>query len=414
MQSSSILGALFLVLSLSSNVFAYPTAFYGYVPLASPSDQLFYTLYPQPNATAMTPLVVWLQGGPGASSQFGNFDELGPMDVNLNPRNTTWLTLASLLFIDNPVGTGWSYTFTNSFCTSDQEIGDGLVLGLRGFYEQHPEMISAPLYLFSESYGGKMVTFFATALVAAMQNNSFVPGVKLHGVAIGDGWVSPVSCMAAYPKYLSALGLITADDVAVLNADAANAGNAMEAGNGALATYYWGVQQNHIGKMTGGVDFYNVLQYTDNSPDITPLMKGWFRQQLGDLVPANFTFNAQGNDVFSALQDSFMRDSVAEVDSLLQSEVPVVVYNGEIDLIVAPLCANDWIRTLQWRDMSKFNKAPRVLQKASDGTPQAMRQRYKNLDQWTVLRAGHMVPADNGIGALLMLQTVLSTNYTTA
>jgi len=33
------------------------------------------------------------QGGPGASSTgFGNFVEIGPLDVNLAPRNTTWVS----------------------------------------------------------------------------------------------------------------------------------------------------------------------------------------------------------------------------------------------------------------------------------------------------------------------------------
>ncbi len=50
----------------------------------------------------------FFQGGPGGSSTgFGNFMEIGPLDVNLKPRDTTWLKLASLLFIDNPVGTGF-------------------------------------------------------------------------------------------------------------------------------------------------------------------------------------------------------------------------------------------------------------------------------------------------------------------
>ena len=34
-----------------------------------------------------------VQGGPGGSScGFGNFEEIGPLDVELNPRNTTWVS----------------------------------------------------------------------------------------------------------------------------------------------------------------------------------------------------------------------------------------------------------------------------------------------------------------------------------
>ncbi|KAJ4841588.1 Serine carboxypeptidase-like 51 [Turnera subulata] len=39
----------------------------------------------------------------------GNFEEVGPLDSNLKPRNSTWLRMADLLFVDNPVGTGYNY-----------------------------------------------------------------------------------------------------------------------------------------------------------------------------------------------------------------------------------------------------------------------------------------------------------------
>lgn len=66
------------------------------------------------------PLIMWLQGGPGGSSTgFGNFEELGPLTVELKPRNTTWLQAANVLFVDNPVGSGYSYvTDKNAFTTN--------------------------------------------------------------------------------------------------------------------------------------------------------------------------------------------------------------------------------------------------------------------------------------------------------
>ena len=39
------------------------------------------------------PLVMWLQGGPGASSSgYGNFMEIGPLDVDQKPRNFSWVS----------------------------------------------------------------------------------------------------------------------------------------------------------------------------------------------------------------------------------------------------------------------------------------------------------------------------------
>lgn len=74
---------------------------------------------------------MYMQGGPGGSSTgFGNFGEIGPYDVDLNPRNTTWVQVANVLFVDNPVGTGYSYVDEDSAYTTnvDQIAQDLLTL----------------------------------------------------------------------------------------------------------------------------------------------------------------------------------------------------------------------------------------------------------------------------------------------
>lgn len=60
-----------------------------------PKSHMFWWLY-YTTADAITyyekPLVIWLQGGPGASSTgYGNFEEIGPLDRNLKHRNHTWV-----------------------------------------------------------------------------------------------------------------------------------------------------------------------------------------------------------------------------------------------------------------------------------------------------------------------------------
>ena len=53
---------------------------------------LYYTTAETKNDYSEKPLIIWLQGGPGESSTgYGNFMELGPLDMNLLPRNHTWV-----------------------------------------------------------------------------------------------------------------------------------------------------------------------------------------------------------------------------------------------------------------------------------------------------------------------------------
>mmetsp|Transcript_48937 Transcript_48937/g.36023 ORF Transcript_48937/g.36023 Transcript_48937/m.36023 type:complete len:85 (+) Transcript_48937:294-548(+) len=67
------------------------------------------------------PLIVWLNGGPGSSSMFGLFLENGPLRVNHTsssmedfivslPPEGSWLDLGHIIFVDQPVGTGFSYS----------------------------------------------------------------------------------------------------------------------------------------------------------------------------------------------------------------------------------------------------------------------------------------------------------------
>ena len=57
------------------------------------NSNLFFWFFPAKNGQVDSPLLVWLQGGPGASSLFGLFSENGPIRVDqagqLHSRNIT-------------------------------------------------------------------------------------------------------------------------------------------------------------------------------------------------------------------------------------------------------------------------------------------------------------------------------------
>ena len=91
--------------------------------------------------------------------------EIGPQDIHLNNRSTSWVNHTNVLFVDNPVGSGFSYVNdTKLLAKNNSQITDDLMALISGFLQKVPEFQAIPLYIFSESYGGKMAAQFALRL----------------------------------------------------------------------------------------------------------------------------------------------------------------------------------------------------------------------------------------------------------
>ena len=119
------------------------------------------------------PTVLWLNGGPGSSSQLGNLMELGPFWVikSLNKpyeivrNNYTWVKDYNVIFVDQPVGTGLSYadqTFPNVYVTNQTDLANDFYKALfelynnpNGCFQRVNIRGDHPLFIFGESYGGK-------------------------------------------------------------------------------------------------------------------------------------------------------------------------------------------------------------------------------------------------------------------
>lgn len=73
----------------------------------------------------------------------GAMMELGPYrvkpDGNLEYNDGSWDEFANVLFVDNPVGTGFSYVDTNEYIHELQEMADQFVVFLEKFFALFPE-----------------------------------------------------------------------------------------------------------------------------------------------------------------------------------------------------------------------------------------------------------------------------------
>lgn len=104
---------------------------------------LFFWLFKNRHIADRNRLVIWLNGGPGCSSMDGAMMEIGPYRVNDNGTlrivDGSWDEFANVVFVDNPVGTGFSYVEGNAYLHELNEMADNMITFLEEFFRLFPE-----------------------------------------------------------------------------------------------------------------------------------------------------------------------------------------------------------------------------------------------------------------------------------
>lgn len=194
----------------------------GHLPASQDESdkQLFYWLFApdfsnnNQSDSDKVPLIIWLNGGPGCSSLIGLFIENGPFSFvlnggsyNLEINPFSWHKApAWLLFIDQPVGTGLSYTTKHNYCDTDAKINADFYYFLTQFFLLHRDVflfvngdgiltVKRPFFFSGESHAGHYIPSMMNFIL--VQNDSILTGtttgnpnailMPLSGAAIGNG-----------------------------------------------------------------------------------------------------------------------------------------------------------------------------------------------------------------------------------
>ncbi|OAY51032.1 serine carboxypeptidase-like 17 [Manihot esculenta] len=170
----------------------------GYVGVDKSEDvQLFYYFIKSEGNPKEDPLLLWLTGGPGCSGLSCLLFEIGPVAVEVVEYNGSlptltlnthsWTQVASIIFIDMPVGTGFSYARTQlaSHSSDLMQVRQAIEF-LRKWLRDHPEFISNPIYISGDSYSGKTIPAI-TQQISEENEKGMEPLVNLKGYIIGNG-----------------------------------------------------------------------------------------------------------------------------------------------------------------------------------------------------------------------------------
>eukprot|EP00261_Vitis_vinifera_P039968 XP_019081211.1 PREDICTED: serine carboxypeptidase-like 35 isoform X4 [Vitis vinifera] len=171
----------------------------GYVKLR-PQDEkaLFYWFFEAQGGVLEKPLVLWLNGGPGCSSiAYGAAQELGPFLVRSNGtklilNDFSWNKVANILFLEAPVGVGFSYTNKSSdlLKLGDRITAEDSHAFLVQWFKRFPSLKTHDFYITGESYAGHYVPQLAELIYERNKRSSKDFYINLKGFMIGNAVIN--------------------------------------------------------------------------------------------------------------------------------------------------------------------------------------------------------------------------------
>jgi len=332
-------------------------------------------------------------------------------DLQIEPRDTTWNGLYSLIFIDNPVGAGYSYTETDEGWARNTrvDVARDLFNLIQAFYVTFPDQKKVDLYITGESYAGHYIPAFGAYIFNQNQKGAKIP---LKGVSIGDGWTDPVTQMTATPNLLFNLGLAANPlEVDSLWDYTNRTVDAINNGNYTLAFEIWDEMLNGdiwpyptlFYNITGSMNYDNFLMTQ------SPVSFGYYSKYVTQdsvrkaIHVGNATFNSGLQCEMHLIND--VMDSYKEELVTVMNNYNVLLYNGQLDLIVGAALTETMLPTVQWNRAKEFASARKKVWKVDERDIEVAGyiRSVQNLTVAVVRLAGHIVPYDQGRSMLDLL-----------
>ncbi|KAG4974393.1 hypothetical protein AAZX31_11G168800 [Glycine max] len=390
----------------------------------SKAARMFYFFFESRN-NKDDPVVIWLTGGPGCGSELALFYENGPFHIannlSLTWNDYGWDQASNILFVDQPTGTGFSYSSDDSDIRHDEaSISNDLYDFLQEFFKAHPKFVKNDFYITGESYAGHYIPALASRIIQGNKENQGIY-INLKGLAIGNGATNPAIQYQAYPDFALDNKIITKanyDEINKLIPDCEQAAKTCETQGGQSCAIAFNTCQKifyHILDFAPGINYYDIRKKCKgdwcydfrNVETLLNLPK--VKSVIG--VSNDLQYVSCSKRVHEAMMQDYMRNMEVEIPSLLEDGIKLLVYVGEEDLICNWLGNSRWVHAMKWSGKKAFGKSPTV-KFVVDGSKAGSLNSYGPLSFLKVHEAGHLVPMDQPKAALQMLQSWMAGKLT--
>lgn len=389
----------------------------GYFPIkGTHASRMFYLFFESRGNRAEDPVVLWMSGGPGCSSELALFYENGPFKITdnltLEWNEHGWDKASSIIFVDQPIGTGFSYTTDiRDIRHNENGVSEDMYQFLQAFFQAHPEFARNEFFVTGESYAGHYVPAVTSRIHKGNKANEGLL-INLKGFAIGNGLTNPEIQYAAYTDFALEMGLIEEIDYQNISSMYPACQQAIKKcgnrGTVTCATAYMECNNifNSIMAIIGDVNYYDIrskctgrLCY-DFSNMETYLNEMDVKEALG---VGDREFVSCSSLVYKNMIIDWMRNLEVGIPDLLEDGIQLLVYAGEYDLICNWLGNSRWVSAMDWSGKESYATAS-SRKFLVNGVEAGV---FTNSGPLTFLKvhdAGHMVPMDQPKASLEMIR----------
>lgn len=344
----------------------------------------------------------------------GNFYELGPWRVSsslrhnvehisLEPNPGSWNRIFGLLFLDNPIGTGFSIAASPEEIPRNQnDVAKHLFVATRKFLSLDRSFKTRPIYFTGESYAGKYVPAFG---YYTLKRNARLPEssrVNLAGIAIGNGLTDPVTQVGTHALNAYYSGLINEkekiqleklQDEAIMLTKNDNWSEATEARSRVLRT---------LVNMTGLADIHDFRRLKPYEDEL--VVKFLSNVDFKKVLKAKETivFDECSELVGNVLHDDMMK-SVKYMVEFLVKNTRVLLYQGQCDFQDKVVSTEAWMKKMKWEGIGKFLEAKRKVWRVNEELAGYV-QKWGSLSHVFVSNAGHLVATDQAVNSQIMIE----------
>lgn len=383
-----------------------------------------------------TPLVIWLNGGPGCSSNVGLFYENGPytMIPNSDPalkysfkRNPlSWTNVAHMVWVEQPLRTGFSVPSNDAKdprVHNEYDVADDFHDFLMSFFAVFEHLKESPLYIVGESYGGRYVPAIAQEIVKRGKIKT------LRGIGVGNGVIDPIQD-TSYTTYAYSHGMIGASAKEYIDQTVKNCEKpSLQAQK--TSSYDPCDMMSQVLDAAGHPNEFNTGTYNQYDAVFNGIYNQFFNdpemQELihvrGDSIPGVKFSNGQYQPMSwascnDAINDDMTPDEPSSSVPALQylaKYVRVLLYSGDLDLSCNIIGTTSTLEHYTWLGQ-RWHMADRALWRI-EGSVKDVAGDYSYLNDGqfgflVVHKSGHLVPMDRPDVALdLITRLVRGQSY---